>query len=81
MKRKKRRSRTKADIITGVLYVLFGLIVLLALYGVGRLAYVLMGTTVGNHYYAALAEKTAPNDTVDFASLSAENPKSAPGCA
>jgi sortase B len=75
MKRKKRRSRSKADIITGVLYVLFGLIVTAALYGVGRLAYLAMGTTVGNHYYAALAEKTVSGDQVDFPALAAKNPE------
>ncbi len=75
MKRKKRKSRSKADIITGVLYVLFGLIVLATLYGAGRLVYLLMGTTVGNHYYAALAEKYTTESSVDFTSLSAENPE------
>jgi len=75
MKRKKRRSRTKADIITGVLYVIFGTIVLAVLYGAGRLAYLVMGTTIGNHYYAALAEKTVVDDRVDFSALSAENPE------
>jgi len=74
MKRKKRRSRSKADIITGVLYGIFGLLVLGALYGIGRGAYALMGATVGNHYYASLAEKAAP-DTVDFALLTQENPE------
>ena len=75
MKRKKRRSRSKADIITGVLYGIFGLLVLGALYGVGRGAYALMGATVGNHYYASLAEKAAPAETVDFALLTKENPE------
>ena len=75
MKRKKRRSRSKADIITGVLYGIFGLLVLAALYGIGRGAYALMGVTVGNHYYASLAEKAAPADTVDFAQLGKENPE------
>ena len=75
MKRKKRRSRSKADIITGVLYGIFGLLVLGALYGIGRGAYALMGATVGNHYYASLAEKAAPAETVDFALLSKENPE------
>ncbi len=75
MKRRKRRPRSKADIITAVLYVFFGLIVLAALYGVGRLSYMLMGTTVGNHYYAALAEKTVPADAVDFAALAEINPE------
>ena len=75
MKRKKRRSRSKADIITGVLYGIFGLLVLAALYGVGRGAYALMGVTVGNHYYASLAEKAAPADSVDFALLTKENPE------
>lgn len=75
MKRKKRRSRSKADIITGVLYGIFGLLVLAALYGIGRGAYALMGVTVGNHYYASLAEKAAPADAVDFALLAKENPE------
>jgi sortase B len=75
MKRKKRRSRSKADIITGVLYGIFGLLVLGALYGIGRGAYALMGATVGNHYYASLAEKAAPAETVDFALLTKENPE------
>ena len=75
MKRKKRKGRSKADIITGILYGIFGLLVLAVLYGVGNLAYTLMGETVGNHYYASLAEKVAPGDTVDFAKLTAENPE------
>lgn len=75
MKRKKRKSRSKADIITGVLYVIFGILVAGVLYGVGRGAYALMGVTVGNHYYATLAEKAAPADTVDFALLAKENPE------
>lgn len=75
MKRKKRKGRSKADIITGILYGIFGLLVLAVLYGVGNLAYALMGETVGNHYYASLAEKVAPGDTVDFAKLAAENPE------
>ena len=75
MKRKKRRSRTKAEIITAVLYGIFGLLVAGALYGVGRGAYALMGETVGNHYYATLAEKAAPADTVDFAQLGKINPE------
>ena len=75
MKRKKRRSKSKADIITGVLYVIFGFVVLAALYGVGRLAYTLMATTVGNHYYASLAEKSAEGDTVDFTALKTQNPE------
>lgn len=75
MKRKKRRSRSKADIITGVLYGIFGLIVLAVLFGIGKLAYLLMGATVGNHYYAVLAEQAAPADTVDFTALAAENPE------
>ncbi len=75
MKRKKRRSRSKADIITAVLYGIFGLLVLAVLYGIGRGAYALMGVTVGNHYYASLAEKAASADTVDFAQLGKENPE------
>lgn len=49
--------------------------VLAVLYGAGRLAYSLMGVTVGTHYYASLAEKVAPDDTVDFTALAAENPE------
>jgi len=75
MKRKKRRKRSKADIITAALYVIFGILVAGALFGVGRGAYALMGATVGNHYYASLAEKVAPSDTIDFARLQAENPE------
>ena len=75
MKRKKRKPRSKADIITGVLYVIFGILVAGVLYGVGRGVYALMGVTVGNHYYATLAEKAAPADTVDFALLAKENPE------
>ena len=75
MKRKKRRSRTKAEIITAVLYGIFALLVAGGLYGAGRGAYALMGETVGNHYYATLAEKFAPADTVDFAELAKINPE------
>lgn len=75
MKRKKRRARTKAEIITAVLYGIFGLLVAGVLYGAGRGAYALMGETVGNHYYATLAEKAAPSDTVDFAQLAKINPE------
>ncbi|MEA4871043.1 MAG: class B sortase [Christensenella sp.] len=75
MKRKKRKGRSKADIITGILYGIFGLLVLAVLYGVGSLAYTLMGATVGNHYYASLAKTVAAGDTVDFAKLAAENPE------
>jgi SrtB family sortase len=74
MKRKKRRSRTKADIITGVLYGILGLLVLAAMYGIGRGAYALLGATVGNFYYASLAEKAAA-DTVDFVLLKQDNPE------
>ncbi len=75
MKRKKRKSRSKAEIITGVLYGIFGLFVLAALYGIGRGAYALMGVTVGNHYYASLASEAAPAEAVDFALLAKENPE------
>jgi sortase B len=75
MKRKKRRSRTKAEIITAVLYCIFALLVVGALYGAGRGVYALMGETVGNHYYTSLAEKAAPADTVDFAQLAKINPE------
>ena len=73
MKRKKRR--TKADIITGVLYVIFGMLVCAVLYGLGSLVYTLLGTTVGNSYYAALAEDMRVDNTVDFAALAAKNPE------
>lgn len=73
MKRKKRKS--KADIITGVLYVIFGVLVLSALYGLGTLAYALLGTTVGNSYYADLAEDMRAETAVNFAALAAENPE------
>jgi len=73
MKRKKRRS--KADIITGVLYVIFGMLVAGALYGLGSLVYTLLGTTVGTNYYAALAEDMRADDTVDFTALAAKNPE------
>lgn len=75
MKRKRRRSRTKAEIITAVLYCIFALLVAGALYGAGRGVYALMGETVGNHYYTSLAEKAAPADTVDFAQLAKINPE------
>ena len=75
MKRKKRRARPKAEIITAVLYGIFGLLVVGVLYGAGRGAYALMGETVGNHYYATLAEKAAPSDTVNFAQLAKINPE------
>ncbi len=73
MKRKKRR--TKADIITGVLYVIFGMLVLAVLYGLGSLVYTLLGAEVGNSYYAGLAEDMRAENTVDFAALSAKNPE------
>ncbi|HWQ97196.1 MAG TPA: class B sortase [Clostridia bacterium] len=75
MKRKKRRPRSKAEIITAVLYGIFGLLVAGVLYGVGVGAVALFGQTIGNHYYAVLADKAAPADTVDFALLTAENPE------
>ncbi len=71
----KRKKRTRADKITAVLYVIFGLLVAAALYGLGSLGYTLLGEQVGNSYYAKLAEKTCVEDTVDFAALSAENPE------
>ena len=73
MRRKKRR--TKADIITGVLYVIFGMLVLAALYGLGSLAYTLLGTEVGNSYYAHLSEDMRTENIVDFAALTAKNPE------
>ena len=72
MKRKKHRS--KADIITGVLYVIFGMLVVAALYGLGSLVYTLLGAEVGNSYYADLAEKMHSADTVNFTALAAKNP-------
>lgn len=73
MKRKK--HRTKADIITGVLYVIFGMLVAAALYGLGSLVYTLLGAEVGNSYYANLAEDMRAEDVVNFAALSAKNPE------
>ncbi|MCE5190052.1 MAG: class B sortase [Eubacteriales bacterium] len=73
MKRKKRRS--KADIITGVLYVIFGMLVLSALYGLGSLVYTLLGAEVGNSYYAGLAEDMHTQDAVNFTALAAKNPE------
>lgn len=75
MKRKKRRGRSKAEIITAVLYGIFGLLVAGVLYGIGVGAIALFGETIGNHYYAVLAEKAAPADTVDFTLLAQENPE------
>jgi len=75
MKRKKRRHRSKAEIITAVLYGIFGLLVAGVLYGIGVGAIALFGETIGNHYYALLAEKAAPADTVDFTLLTKENPE------
>jgi SrtB family sortase len=75
MKRKKRRGRSKAEIITAVLYGIFGLLVAGVLYGIGVGAVALFGETIGNHYYALLAEKAAPADTVDFTLLAQENPE------
>ena len=71
----KRRKRSKADIITGALYCLFVLLVAGVLYGLGSLGYALLGTTIGNSYYAALAEDSRADGEVDFAALSAENPE------
>ena len=73
MKRKKRKS--KADIITGALYVIFGIMVLAVLYGLGSLVYALLGTTVGNNYYADLAEDMHTGGTVNFTALAAKNPE------
>ena len=73
MKRKK--HRTKADIITGVLYVIFGMLVAAAIYGLGSLVYTLLGAEVGNSYYANLAEDMRAEDVVNFAALSAKNPE------
>ena len=71
----KRKKRTRADKITTVLYVIFGLLVAAALYGLGSLGYTLLGEQVGNSYYANLAEKSRAEDSVDFAALSAANPE------
>jgi len=71
----KRKKKTRADIITSILYVVFGLIVAAALYGLGTLVYSLLGTTVGNSYYAGLAEDVHVGDSVDFSALSATNPE------
>lgn len=73
MKRRKRRS--KADIITSVLYVIFGILVCGVLYGAGSIVYALLGTTVGNSYYAGLAEDMRVDDSVDFTALAAVNPE------
>ncbi len=69
----KRKKRTKANIITDVLYCLLVLLAAGALYGLGSLAYTLFGTTIGNSYYAGLAEDVRTADVVDFAALSAQN--------
>jgi sortase B len=73
MKRKKRR--TKADIITGVLYVIFGVLVAAVLYGLGSLVYTLFGAEIGNSYYADLAEDMHAGDVVNFTALTAKNPE------
>ena len=80
MKRKKRRARTKAEIITAVLYGIFGLLVVGVLYGAGRGAYALMGETIGNHYYTALAEKRLRRTRLILRSLPRSIPKCAAGC-
>ena len=72
---KLKKHRTKADIITGVLYVIFGMLVAAALYGLGSLVYTLLGAEVGNSYYANLAEDMRAEDVVNFAALSAKNPE------
>ncbi len=71
----KRKKKTKADIITSILYVIFGLIVVAALYGLGTLGYSLLGATVGNSYYAELAEDVHADASVDFSALIATNPE------
>lgn len=71
----KRKNRTKADVITSALYVIFGVIVLAALYGLGTLVCSLFGTTVGNSYYVELAEDIHTNDAIDFVELTATNPE------
>lgn len=73
MKRRKRKS--KAAIITSVLYVIFGMLVLASLYGLGALVYTLLGTTVGNNYYADLAENMHTEAAVNFTALAAKNPE------
>jgi sortase B len=51
------------------------LVVVAALYGLGSLDYSLLGTTVGNSYYAELAEEVRAEETVDFSTLTAKNPE------
>lgn len=71
----KRKKRTKADKITAALYVIFAMLVAAALYGLGCLAVTLMGATLGNSYYAKLAEDTRTTDGVNFAALASVNPE------
>lgn len=71
----KRKKRTKADKITSALYVIFALLVAAALYGVGALVVTLMSATIGNAYYAELAEDSVTADGVDFAALAKKNPE------
>lgn len=71
----KRKKRSKADKITSALYVIFALLVAAALYGVGSLVVTLLGSTIGNSYYAKLAEDSLTADGVNFAALAKENPE------
>ena len=71
----KHKRKTKADIITGFLWAVFVLLVAVAAYGLGVLACSLLGTTIGNSYYADLAEDVATADAVDFSALSQINPE------
>jgi sortase B len=70
-----KRKQKKADVITAALYVIFGLIVAAALFGLVMLGRTLLGSVFGNAYYANLAEDARTEDTVDFPALTAENPQ------
>lgn len=71
----KRSKNKKADVITAILWALFFMLVAAAAFGLGKLGYALLGTTVGNSYYASLADQMRPNDTVNFTALHASNPQ------
>ncbi|HRX58968.1 MAG TPA: class B sortase [Eubacteriales bacterium] len=68
-------KQKKADVITAVLYVVFGLIVAAALFGLFMLGRTLLGSVFGNAYYANLAEDVHSGESVDFTALAAENPQ------
>lgn len=71
-----KRKQKKADVITAALYVIFGLIVAAALFGLVVLGRSLLGSVFGNAYYANLAEDARGADgKVDFTALSALNPQ------